>query len=52
MSTEWQHQLREFVNTIDKLKQYVNLTLEEENFLGTTENHLGHNSLFRCPDGP
>ncbi|MBN2429091.1 MAG: KamA family radical SAM protein [Deltaproteobacteria bacterium] len=55
MSTEWQHQLREFVNTIDKLKQYVNLTLEEENFLGTTETIWGTTPYFAAlmdPDDP
>lgn len=33
MVAEWQGQLREFVNTIDRLEQYVNLTDEERTVL-------------------
>lgn len=46
MSSEWQDQLKNFVNTIDSLKQYVNLTTEEEEILSTTKTTWGTTPYF------
>ncbi|MDG5469807.1 KamA family radical SAM protein [Deltaproteobacteria bacterium IMCC39524] len=55
MSIEWQDQLREFVNTADKLKQFINLTAEEEEVLRTNETTWGTTPYFAAlmdPDDP
>ena len=55
MAEEWQSQLKEFVNTIDKIKQYVNLTSEEEEVLRTTQTTWGTTPYFASlmdPDDP
>jgi lysine 2,3-aminomutase len=55
MLDEWQDQLREFVNTTDKLKKYINLTAEEEEVLRTNETTWGTTPYFAAlmdPDDP
>lgn len=55
MSSEWQGQLKNFVNTIDSLKQYVNLSAEEEEILSTTKTTWGTTPYFASlmdPDDP
>jgi lysine 2,3-aminomutase len=44
--TQWQEQLREFVNTADKLKQYVNLTSQEEEVLRCNKTTWGTTPYF------
>ncbi len=46
MSGEWQGQLRKFVNSIEKLKQYINLTAEEEKILTETQTTWGTTPYF------
>ncbi len=46
MSIEWQSQLKNFVNTVERLQQYVNLTPEEENILRTTKTIWGTTPYF------
>jgi len=46
MSDEWQRQLSEFINTIEKLKQYVNLTAEEEDALRSIKTTWGTTPYF------
>lgn len=46
MVAEWQGQLREFVNTIDRLEQYVNLTDEERRVLKTNTTTWGTTPYF------
>ncbi|MDT8423784.1 MAG: KamA family radical SAM protein [Desulfuromonadales bacterium] len=41
VSEDWQEQLKQFVNTIDRLKEYVNLTAEEEATLRANETTWG-----------
>lgn len=41
VSGDWQEQLKQFVNTIDRLKEYVNLTAEEEATLRTNSTTWG-----------
>jgi len=55
MSIEWQDQLREFVNTAEKLKQFINLTAEEEEVLRTNGTTWGTTPYFAAlmdPDDP
>ena len=51
MSIEWQEQLREFINTVEKNKQYIKLTPEED-ILQTTKTTWGTIPLFCLSDGP
>ena len=46
MSDAWQNQLRDFVNTSEKLKQYINLTPEEEEVLRTNQTTWGTTPYF------
>jgi lysine 2,3-aminomutase len=46
MSDEWQRQLSEFINTIEKIKQYVNLTAEEEDALRSIKTTWGTTPYF------
>ncbi|OQY24505.1 MAG: lysine 2,3-aminomutase [Desulfobacteraceae bacterium 4572_35.2] len=46
MVAEWQEQLSEFVNTIDRLEQYVNLTDEERKVLETNTTTWGTTPYF------
>jgi len=46
MGDDWQKQIREFVNTIDKIKEYVNLTPAEEEVLNTTQTTWGTTPYF------
>ena len=46
MSIEWQGQLKNFVNTVERLQQYVNLTPEEEEILRTTKTTWGTTPYF------
>jgi lysine 2,3-aminomutase len=55
MSVEWQTQLKEFVNTVEKLEQYINLTPEEEQILKTNKTVWGTTPYFASlmdPDDP
>lgn len=46
MSGEWQGQLKNFVNSVTKLKQYINLTAEEEKILTETQTTWGTTPYF------
>ncbi|MCD6526011.1 MAG: KamA family radical SAM protein [Desulfuromonas sp.] len=46
MTAEWQGQLRNFVNTIERLEQYVNLTAEERKVLETNTTTWGTTPYF------
>ena len=46
MSHEWQRQLKEFVNTPEKLKQYINLTTEEKEVLNSNRTTWGTTPYF------
>lgn len=46
MKAEWQSQLKEFVNTIDRLEQYVNLTDEERKVLESNKTTWGTTPYF------
>lgn len=46
MRAEWQDQLREFVNTIERLEQYVNLTDEERKVLELNTTTWGTTPYF------
>lgn len=55
MSAEWQDQIKEFVDTIEKLKQYINLSSEEEEALRSMETTWGTTPYFASlmdPDDP
>ena len=55
MSIEWQNQIKEFVNTTEKLKKYINLTPEEEEVLLTNQTIWGTTPYFASlmdPDDP
>jgi len=54
-SSDWQDQLKNFVNTVDRLKQYVNLTPEEEETLADNRTVWGatpHYAGLMDPDDP
>jgi len=44
---QWKSQLMGSVNSLDRLKKYINVTPEEEEAIST----LGDNSVFCVPDG-
>jgi lysine 2,3-aminomutase len=46
MADEWQRQLKDFVNTIDRLKNYINLTPEEEKVLENNQTTWGTTPYF------
>ncbi|PLX78819.1 MAG: KamA family radical SAM protein [Desulfuromonas sp.] len=46
MAEPWHQQVNEFVNTIDRLKQYVNLTPEEEQVLEANQTTWGTTPYF------
>jgi lysine 2,3-aminomutase len=46
MKAEWQRQLNQFVNTTDKLEQYINLTAEERKVLETNTTTWGTTPYF------
>jgi len=46
MLEEWQQQLTQFVNTIEQLKTFVNLTPEEEQVLNSTKTTWGTTPYF------
>ncbi|SHJ35506.1 L-lysine 2,3-aminomutase [Malonomonas rubra DSM 5091] len=55
MSGEWQGQLKGFVNSIERLKQHINLTAEEEKILTETKTTWGTTPYFASlmdPDDP
>ena len=48
---EWIAQLQNSVNSLERLKEYINVTPEEEEGI-TTLHPVGYNSLFCFFDGP
>ena len=46
MADEWQSQLKHFVNTIDRLKNYINLTPEEQEVLENNATTWGTTHYF------
>jgi len=46
MNQEWQSQLKNFVNTVDRLKEHIDLTPEEDMVLRTTQTTWGTTPYF------